>query len=326
MRPRKTDRHLPSCVYEKNGAFYYVKKGKWTRLGGDLHAALVEYARIVALPENGLGALIDKALPSITAKVSESTRKQYLFSARRLQGIFAEFRADQVKHGDIVRMLDAFAHQPAVGNRLLTVLRLTFQWAMDRELVDQNPCLSVKRLAQGKRDRLISANEYAAIYKQCAPWLQCVIDLCYLTGQRIGDVLTIERADLREDGIYFQQQKTGKQLIVGWTPELKDAVERAKLTTGIVKAMTYLIAGRGGKLRAHSNVWRSFKVAAQKAGVENVTLHDLRAMAGTEADRQGMDPTALLGHTDRRTTAIYLRDKTAKVVSGPSKATQKKAG
>lgn len=326
MRPRKTDRHLPNCVYLKHGSFYYVKKGKWTRLGGDLHAALVEYARIVALPENGMGALIDKALPSITAKVSESTRKQYLFCARRLQSIFAEFRADQVKHGDIVRMLDAFTDKPAVGNRLLTVLRLTFQWAMDRELIEQNPCVSVKRLIQPKRDRLISADEYAAIYQHCAPWLQCVIDLCYLTGQRIGDVLTIQRAHLRDDGIYFQQQKTGKQLIIGWTPELKGVVERAKSTTGIVKNMTYLVAGRGGMLRAHSNVWKSFKLAAKKAGVENVTLHDLRAMAGTEADRQGIDPTALLGHTDRRTTAIYLRDKTAKVVSGPSKATSKKAG
>jgi len=275
MRPRKADRHLPSCVFEKHGAFYYIKKGKWTRLGGDLHTALVEYARIVALPENGMGALIDKALPSITAKVSESTRKQYLFSARRLQSIFAEFRADQVKHGDIVRMLDAFVGQPAVGNRLLTVLRLTFQWAMDREIVEQNPCVSVKRLTQGKRDRLITLDEFAAIYKHCAPWLQCVLDLCYLTGQRIGDVLTIERANLREDGIYFRQQKTGKQLIIGWTPELRDAVERAKQTTGVVKNMTYLVAGRGGMLRAHSNVWKSFKTAAKKAGVEDVTLHDL---------------------------------------------------
>ncbi len=86
--------------------------------------------------------------------------------------------------------------------------------------------------------------------------------------------------------------------------------------------MAYLLAGRGGRLRAHTNVWRSFKAAAKKAGVENVTLHDLRAMSGTEADRQGKDPTALLGHTDRRTTEIYLRDKTPKVVAGP----RKKAG
>lgn len=319
MRPKIKDRHLPACVYHKHNAYYLVKKGKWQRLATDLHDALLEYARIVALPEDGLAMLIEKALPHITAKVSESTVKQYIYCAHRLQDIFAEFHADQVRHGDIVQMLDAFADQPSVGNRLLTVLKLTYQWAMDRELVAHDPCISVKRLHQKSRDRLISEHEYAAIYKHSAPWLQCVMDLCYLTGQRIGDVLGIERANLGEEGIFFRQQKTGKQLIVGWTPELRAVVERTKKIGGTVKDMTYLITGRGGKLRAHTNVWRSFKAAAKTAGVENVTLHDLRAMSGTDADRQGKDPTALLGHTDQHTTRIYLRDRTPKVVAGPSK-------
>lgn len=322
MRPRKTDRHLPACVYEKHGAFYYVKKGKWTRLGGDLNTALHEYARIAALPTDGLAALIDKALPHITENVASSTKKQYIDMARKLQSIFAEFRADQVRHGDIVQMQDAFKHSPAVGNRLLTVLKLTYQWAMDRELVESNPCVSVKRLKQNTRDRLISAKEYTAIYEHCNPWLQIIMDMLYLTGQRIGDVLKIERRHLLDDGIYFEQQKTGKQLIVGWTPDLRAVVERAKAAPCGVAAIQYLLAGRGGKIRAHANVWTAFKTAAKKGGVSNATLHDLRAMSGTDADNQGIDPMKLLGHTDRRTTDIYLRDRTPKVVSGP----QKKAG
>lgn len=319
MRPRKMDRHLPACVYHKHGAFYYVKKGKWTKLGADLNSALHEYARIAALPADGLAALIDKALPHITADVAPSTRKQYIDMARKLQSIFAEFRADQVRHGDIVQMLDAYMESPSIANRMLTVLKLTYQWAMDRELVEVNPCVSVKRLKTKSRDRLISATEYAAIYKWCNPWMQTIMDMCYLTGQRIGDVLKIERRHLLEEGIYFEQQKTGKQLIIGWTPDLRAVVERAKNKPCGVSAIHYLLAGNGGKIRAHANVWKAFKLAAQKAKVENVTLHDLRAMSGTDADSQGMDPTALLGHTDRRTTQIYLRDRTAKVVSGPKK-------
>ncbi|EJO27528.1 hypothetical protein QWC_31361, partial [Achromobacter marplatensis] len=37
------------------------------------------------------------------------------------------------------------------------------------------------------------------------------------------------------------------------------------------------------------------------------------------ADEQGADPMALLGHSDRKTTEIYLRDKRVKVVRGPTK-------
>jgi integrase len=322
MRTRTKDRHLPACVYQKHGAYYLVKQGKWQRLGGDLHEALTEYARLVAAPKDGMPSLIDKAMPAVIEGKSPSTVTQYQYCARLLKEVFADFRPEQVRHGDIVQMLDGFKDRQAIANRMLTVLRLIFRWALDRELVEADPTVSVQRFKQRSRDRLISDREYAAIYQQSAPWLQCVMDLCYLTGQRIGDVLKIERAHLLTEGIFIEQQKTGKKLIVGWTSELREAIERAKKTVGQVQAMTYILAGRRGRLRAHANVWKAFKLAASKAGVENVTLHDLRAMSGTEADRQGMDATALLGHTDRRTTRIYLRDKSTKVVASP----RKKAG
>jgi Site-specific recombinase XerD len=321
MRPRTKSRDLPPCVYLKHGAYYLVKRGKWQRLGADLHTALLEYARIMATPADGVPALVDKAMPALVADVAPSTAKQYAYCARLLKELFADFRPDQVRHGDVVQMMDGFKDRIAIANRMLTVLRLVYRWALDRQLVEADPTVSVQRFKQTPRDRLISAREYQAIYAQCAPWLQCVLDICYLTGQRIGDVLRIERAHLLHEGVYFKQQKTGKQLVVAWSPELREATERAKQVTGQVINMTYLLAGRGGKLRAHSNVWRSFKDAAKRAGVEDVTLHDLRAMAGTEVDRQGGDATGLLGHTDRRTTAIYLRDRAPKVVTGPRKKT-----
>lgn len=326
MRPRKKDRHLPPCVYLKHGAYYLVKEGKWQRLGSDLHSALIEYASIMALPEDGLSALIDKALPAILEGKSESTKKHYIYCSKLLKEVFSEFRPEQVRHGDIVQMMDAFSDRKTIANRMLTVLRLTYMWALDRGLVQVDPTVSVRRFAQKSRDRLITPDEYVAIYSRCAPWLQIIMDLCYLTGQRIGDVLKIEYSHLTDEGIFIEQQKTGKKLIVAWTPELMAVVERAKDANYKIKSLRYLLSGRAGTMRKHSNVWRYFKEAARKAGLDDVTLHDLRAMAGTEAERQGADPTALLGHTDRRTTQIYLRDKSAKVVSGPASVVKKKAG
>ncbi|KCV33991.1 site-specific recombinase, phage integrase domain protein [Bordetella bronchiseptica 00-P-2730] len=66
-------------------------------------------------------------------------------------------------------------------------------------------------------------------------------------------------------------------------------------------------------------MWRVFKDACIQAEVPDVTLHDLRAMAGTDAESQGIDPSALLGHSDPRTTKIYLRDKRPKLVKGPTR-------
>jgi hypothetical protein len=43
-------------------------------------------------------------------------------------------------------------------------------------------------------------------------------------------------------------------------------------------------------------------MARKAAGVHNVRLHDLRAMAATEAKRQGKNPTALLLHSSEAQT------------------------
>jgi integrase len=79
-----------------------------------------------------------------------------------------------------------------------------------------------------------------------------------------------------------------------------------------------LFTSRDGEPLAHQNVWREWKAAAARAGVRDVTLHDLRALAATEAGRQGLDPQALLGHTDARTTRIYLRSREVPVVTPPT--------
>jgi len=283
-----------------------------------LHDALVAHARIVAIPKEGVVSLITKAMPFITEKVAPSTRKHYQYCERILKEMFAEFTPSQVTHGSVVQMLDVWRHSPATANRLLTVLKQVFQWALDREIVDRNPCESVKRLTTESRDRLITQEEFDRIHAESPDWLQVVMDLCYYTGQRIGDVLSIRYDDITEEGIYFEQQKTGKKLTVGWSEGLQATIERAALITKNPSS-EFIVPTYKGTARRHTNVWRFFKESATKAGVENVTLHDLRAMSGTDADREGKDPMLLLGHTDRKTTQIYLRDKTIQVVSGPTR-------
>jgi integrase len=319
MRKRTKDRHLPPCVYWKHGAYWLVRKGKWTRLGAELPAAMAAYAVAIQPQQDNMPALITKALPAVLKGLAPSTVAQYTRCATLLSTALIEFRPEQVTHGIIVKLLDGFADRQAIANRMLTVLRMVFRWALDRELVASDPTISVKRFTQTARDRLIEPAEYQAIYGQAAPWLQVVMDLCYLTGQRIGDVLTIERAHLRDEGIYFRQQKTDKQLVVAWSPQLRAVIARARTLDDGARSTVYVLSTRRGSPRLHANVWRAFKAAAKRAGVADVTLHDLRALAGTDAKRQGLDPTALLGHTSARTTASYLRDRSPAVVSGPRK-------
>lgn len=316
MRPRKQQRHLPPCVYLKHNAYYLVRKNKWVRLGVELGEALAEYARIKSTraTSNGMAAFIEEALPTILAGRAEATRKQYTQCARKLQEILAEFTPAQVTQRDIVQIRRSLAHTPGIANRVITVAKLIFDHALEEQIVDTNPVVGVKRLAQTARTRRITVEELEAIRATASPLLRAVIDLCVASGQRIGDVCKIARTDITDDGIFIEQQKTKSRLTLGWTAELRQAVADARALHGNV-VHPYLF---GQKPLAYHRAQAQWERACKRAGVENAVLHDLRAMAATEADAQGYSAQKLLGHTDARVTQRYLRDKIVPTVTGPS--------
>ena len=317
MRRRKHNPHLPPCVYLRHGAYYHVKAGKWTRLGTDLPKALSEYARLHDMRKGGMVQLIEDALPHINREVKESTADQYKIAAKKLQVIFEEFAPHQVKQSTVYAMQDGLASTPNMANRCLTVLRLVFTYAAKRGIVEHNPCTGVDRLREKKRDRLIEHDEFSLVRQKAAPRLQLMMDIAYLTGQRIMDVATIHRSAIREEGIYFKQEKTEAKLLVAWTPELRQAVEKAKALGGKVNAMT-LFHTRHGTAPAYRTVYDQWVSACKRAGIGDTDMRDIRAMSATNAKRQGKDATALLGHASQAMTDRYLRDRDVPVVHGPA--------
>ena len=91
-----------------------------------------------------------------------------------------------------------------------------------------------------------------AIQANASAALQAIVDLCYLTAQRISDVLAIRYSDVTDDGVYFQPSKTRKRTaakaIVRWTPDLRAAVERAKDLHEHLRAFTLVHDKRGRPL------------------------------------------------------------------------------
>lgn len=308
---------LPPCLYFKHGAYWLVKKSIWHRLGKELGPALAEYGRRVDAPKGGMASLIDSALPGILKGKAKATQEQYNVAARQLKVIFQEFSPEQVRAKHVNKVKRASTDNPNMFNRKLTVLRMVFDYALDFEIVDSNPCAGVKRLPEKKRDRLLAAEEFADIYDKAAPRIQCIMELAFLTGQRVMDVVNIHRSDLKEEGIYFRQAKTDAKLIVQWTAEIKAVVDRAKTLTTNVKALT-LFCNRRGKAPDYKSIYEQWTAACKLSGVENADMRDLRAMSATNTKMQGKNATKLLGHTTEAMTVRYLRDKEVPVVEGPN--------
>jgi len=315
MRPRKHQRDLPACVYRKHGAYWFVKRGKWTRLGADLRTAMQRYSELAGAPQGEMPDLIDEALA--TFKVTPSTARQYATAGRKLKAMLVEFSPDQVKPRDVAAIKVALAKTPNMANRCLSVLRQVFAYAVERQMVDSNPCIGIERHAEHKRTRYLTDEEFTAIRAHSGPRLRVIVDLAYLTGQRISDVLAIRRADLTAEGIRFKQGKGGVTLTVAWTPALETVVAEAKGLHRNLVALT-LLHNRRGKAPDYRTVRDQWDKACKAAGVTDAHLHDLRAKSLTDAKREGQDATALAGHASAAMTERYIRLRESPLVRGPS--------
>jgi integrase len=316
-RPRKHNKHLPRNVQFRHGMHYYVKGGKWLPIGKTFREAMAKYANIYDGAPGSMAALITKAMPFITAGKKPNTANQYRIAGKKLAKGLAEFRPEDVTHATIEKMMEEMAGTPNMANRCLSVLRRVFSYAAKHDFVTMNPVIGVGRHKEKKRVRLLTIEELTAIYTASGPRLRVIIDLLLRTGQRIGDVLKIRRADLLDEGIRFEQQKTGAKLIVPWNSELREVVKRAKALSPNIKALT-LLHNKRGKTPDYSTVKLQWSNACAAAKVSDANLHDLRAMSATWAKRQGLNATILLGHTSPMQTVRYLRDRDAAIAEGPS--------
>jgi integrase len=296
-------------MHFKHGRYYLVRANKWHPLSRDLRDALIAYADLVApRPSSGIDALVERALDDMKKTVAPSTFKNYTTCARRVAEAFAEFAPAQIRPTHIAAFLDDAKDTPSMANLLRSFLKGTFERAVRWGVVDADPVRDIKPFKTNKRDRYISADEFARIRKEATPTLQCLMDLAYITGQRVGDVMSIRYSDVSEVGLFVKQQKTGARVLIAMSPDLEAAIAQARTIHQSVKGLT-LFHKRDGSPLAYNTIYGHWKKACADAKVEDAHFHDIRAAAATDAKAQGLDSRALLGHTTESSHNRYLRSK-----------------
>lgn len=300
-------RKLPARLHEKNGGFYYVFRNKWEFLGRDYPEALRLYADKVAPKKAGsVPDVIDRSLQR--KKLADNTKRAYEGAAAKLKVAFEAFNPDDLKPTHFYQWIAKKQITDNMAQLYRSVMVCAMDLAVEEGLCDRNLMREVRNWKGKTRDRYLTNEEYLAVRDAANPTLKAIITISLQTGQRIGDVLKIGYADLMEEGIYVEQEKTKTKMCIAWTPDLREAVAVAKATHSSVKGMT-LFAGKKGKPIPYETVRGWWHKATKAAGVENGHMHDIRAKAGTDARKQGLDSKALLGHKTDQAHERYQRGK-----------------
>lgn len=194
---------------------------------------------------------------------------------------------------------------PSTYNRLASIVRASMNIAEQREWIDKAPKFK-RREEPPPVERFLTADEWARLRAELAPHLVRMADFAIATGLRWANVanLTWERVDLRRKMAWFDaaEMKGGKGLAV---PLNETALAALRATGKGREGFVFLY--RGKPIRSPKT---GFARAAERAGVKDVSWHDLRRTWASWHTMNGTPPDALQklgGWATRDMLDVYAR-------------------
>lgn len=201
------------------------------------------------------------------------------------------------------------AEHQVTANREKSFMSKVFSWGYERGKVTTNPCKGVKQFTETSRDRYINDAEYKAVLAAADSITAAITEISYCCAARISDVLSITREQIKDEGLYIKQGKTGKAQIKAWTPRLRSAIASAKAAQQ-TSSFGRVVANEAGQritYDAFRERWKKAKLAAAKKSPTlnfDFTFHDIKAKAISDWDG---DKKKFSGHKSESQVAIYDR-------------------
>ena len=344
---------LPPRVYPKGRWYYLVTaegaKRVWTKL---------------TLIQDGIPALYRKladmkardVAPDRVPMVAQSWLKERApasendeWAVKEISEAFAEFRARDVSTPACIAFLKKWKDkgQARTYNLMRFSLHDLMRFAEGQEQdgvpfrdPGTNPVASIKRMSTPARDRYPTDSEVRRIKfhalvgrdgvrTRSGTYVAPLIDLAYLTGQRVGDLLELrwnKRAAtndegevvapyIAQEGLYFKPSKTekttGAKVLITWTPRLRAVIARIEAVGR--RNLRHVLTNQEAQPLLYSTFATAWWRACDRAGIKGLHFHDLKAKALTDtAEVRGMKDAQTKGaHSTEKQTSDYVRRRKA---------------
>jgi integrase len=186
-----------------------------------------------------------------------------------------------------------------------SVLARVLSWALDRGLIEANPCEKGGRVYRGTRvDQVWSDADEAAFLAIASPQMRLAFMMALWTGQRQGDILRLTWTAYDGHSIRLKQSKTGVKVTVPTGAPLKAILDTTP------RRAPQIVTNEDGRPFTSSGFRASFRAAQARAGITDLTFHDLRGTAVTRLAIAGateMEIAAITGHVISEVRSILDR-------------------
>lgn len=196
--------------------------------------------------------------------------------------------------------------RPGMGNLTRAVLRRVMQFAVKQRRRPDNPMVGIDPFKVGEHHTWTDA-ELRQFEKKwrLGTRQRLAYALLLYTGQRVGDVAKMNRADVSEGMIHVVQDKTGAELYIPIAPELQAAMKACP-----AKGLT-IIGDPHGRPIKRAALSRLMRAAIKDAGLPpRCVSHGLRKAAMrrlAEADATEKQIAAVSGHKTLKEVERYTK-------------------
>lgn len=259
----------------------------------------------------------------------DSTKRTYrriieTFRQKHGARLMRDLRREHVK-----ALIGDMADRPQAANRLLSLLKIMLDHALDNGWISTNPATGIKGFSKKTKgfhtwsDAEIAAFE--ARHQEGTRARLALILLLY-TAQRRSDVVLMGWQQIHGRTIRVKQEKTGAELDLFMLPELLSAIR------GLPRDKPTFLTTDKGKPFTAAGFGNWFRDRCNEAGLPHCTAHGLRKAAARRMAEGGMSGDiikAVTGHTDLKQVSVYtaaanqtaLAEMGAKAIAGKKSRT-----
>jgi integrase len=244
-------------------------------------------------------------------KHSESTQKNYRFFCDIIKREIGQFKFADLTPVGVRAMRDSInvKHKTSVADLCVTIVSALWQFAIEHQRLPlgHNPARGIYKVHKKKRMTKRWSPEVIGKFDAAAtPSLRLALYLLLYTGQREGDVITMQWDHIRDNMIRVKQRKTGEVVWIDIDPELKQVLDQTP------RINTHILNSGSGRPYANSQTLsKAIKRTLRAVGVEDHSGHGLRVTAACILKEAGCNDdlvAAITGHTEMKTLRLYLKE------------------
>jgi len=285
---------------------YYRRAGQRITVPGDIGSAefIAAYQRIHATFEHDgksrsgvgtFGHLLETyyAAPEFN-QLRDSTKSEYKRHLEPMREKLAHIGLSGITKKVALAWRDSLQDRPTKANGAMAVLKILFNFAIDRDMVETNPVLRVKPLKiESDGWQPWPADKLAKFAKASKGAPRSAFYLALYTGQRRADVLAMRWDAITDGGISVKQEKTNAMVWVPLHPIL--AAELAKVDR---KGLT-IVQRKDGRPYTDDGFGSVWNREVHRLGCARLPFHGLRKNATNRMFEAGCTPQqvqAITGH------------------------------